>query len=437
MRFDDDGHSSEVGAAMRVAVVDPDGPNPGGDYSLTVHGFHGVINVDTTGTGTVLYDGGSLVVVRGTLDELNHALSGLVFTTDEHYLGNTVVRMTVTEPSGAGEAIELVVHVLNQNSAPQAADDLVELGTARGPISGSVIFGDAQGMGADSDPDGDPIGVVGLVAGQAATVPVGGLRTVISGQYGDLEMDCYGEFRYMPGAAADALAPGQVVRDHFSYLLADPEGGRDVAVLSFELRGAQPTDPAPAPPPAPEPPAPAPVPEPPTNPVPPPIVVGPPVPEPLLPPPAPGTTDPGPLPPDTGEPASPGPTALPPAAAFALSEPVLMASRTDLGGAGETSPFDARVLADSLFSPFAPSAVLGRIESERALKQAEVERAAIQAVKADADCAPPKPKVVKRSALVDGEVVKVRPKTFTKQVESEDKRLKPPVKRHQVRGMDC
>ena len=95
------------------------------------------------------------------------------------------------------------------------------------------------------------------------------------------------------------------------------------------------------------------------------------------------------------------------------------------------------MLADNLFSPFAPSAVLGRIESERELKQAEVQRAAIQAVKADADCAPPKPKVVKRSALVDGEVVKLRPKAFTKQVEGEGKRLKPPVQRHQVRGADC
>ncbi|MEZ5649744.1 MAG: Ig-like domain-containing protein [Burkholderiaceae bacterium] len=423
LRFDDDGYSSEIGAATRVVVADPDGPNPPGDYWLTIHGFHGAVDVDTSSTATIHRWDANHMAVEGSLDEINRALAGLTFTSDVHYNGNTVVRMTVVEPNGSGEAIELVVHVLNDNAAPVAVDDAIDLGSARGAIEGNVILGDANGVGADSDPDGDPIGVIGIAVGEVLEVPVAGVGTVLAGRYGELRMDCFGNFEYVTGAAADALQPGETAVDRFSYLLADPEGGRDVGLLSFDLAGAPIEQPK------------APV-EPP-----PPVVVGPPDPGPLLPvPPQPpvdgGDPGPTPLPPDGGTPGV-SPAAILPPSAFGLAAPVLMANRADVGGA-DLLPLDTGVQSDSMLAPFSPTAVLGRIESEREQKAAELRRARIEAVKADDECAPaPKPKAVKRAALADGEIVKPKTKAFSSQLEHEGKRLKAPVKRNQARGIDC
>lgn len=424
LSFDATAPTGETGRAGRVTVSDPDGPQPPGDYWLTLHGYHGVLEVDTTGDATVYNSGTPHVAVAGSLDEVNRALSGLRFTLEEHYRGDTVIRITVTEPGGGGEAADLVVHVLNDNEPPVANDDARILGTARGTISGNVLTGAGDGDVADTDPDGDRLALAAVAAGDVGQIAGTGLSQVVVGQYGTLTLDCDGSYSYATGPGADALAVGQKVVDVFTYKICDPEGGTDTALLTFEIDGP---DPAPSPPP---------------------VVVGPPPgPEPLPVPPPPPTAGPAPAPDPSGpDPLPPGgdggpqpttPTALPPPVDQRLSDPVLLA--TALGGLSEVSPAPV-VLADNAFLPFSPTAVLGRIESERERKADELRRAAVAPIKAEDDCPPeakPKPKVVKRSVLVDGEIVKPKTRAFTEQIEKEGKRLAPPVKKGQVRGVDC
>lgn len=428
LRFDASGATDEIGRGTRITVNDPDGPVPAGDYWMTIAGYHGRLTVDVTGTATVYENGTTHVSISGSLDELNDALDGLTFTPDRHYTGDTAIRLTVIEPSGAGEAAQIDIHVLNENVAPEGVDDLAVLGTARGVIAGNVLCGDADGNGRDFDADGDPLAVIGVVPGENTPTGAdgslgadasGAVGQTLAGRFGVLELGTNGAFRYTSGAAADALAAGETVVDSFTYQLTDPEGGTDTAVLRIELTGAQ-TEPPPPPSPPPSPPPPVPVPPPSTPdplPVPPPPGAGP----------APGPVTP--LPPDGGDPpAGPTPvTGLGPSETLALSDPVLMATAFDGGGA-DSLGLAPLAVANDAFAPFSPTAVLGRIEAERERKAMDLRRGPVTAVAADVEEAVPIPKAqaLKRSAAADVELPAPKVKGFSDQLGQEKKRIVPP-----------
>lgn len=271
--------------------------------------------------------------------------------------------------SGTDRAIEIKTSAAPVNQAPVANADHRQAGSDSGPLIGNVITGAAPGDVADYDPDGDAFAVFGVIAGDQTEVPLGNVGTPVRGEHGTLLMYDDGSYRYTPDASVADLPPGEMVSDHFGYLICDDAGNISTTTLTVSFTSPDPAGPTPSPPPAPapiEPPVDVAPPPPAPAPVEPPVDVAPPTPQPVLPVPEPpgGSTDPDtgtalPLPPTTGDPllntgdpfaGRDGDGLLSPAAA-----PFTLLS-ADSAQPATLSNGDA-------FSPFAPAAVLGMVET--------------------------------------------------------------------------
>jgi VCBS repeat-containing protein len=117
----------------------------------------------------------------------------------------------VVSISGAGTA----------NAAPQAKGDTAAVGASGpGQAAGNVLAN-------DNDPEHDAL-VVTAVNGQAAAV-----GAAIAGAYGSLVLGASGDYTYVLGAgtAVQALAPGQVAIDSFSYTISDGLGHAQVRTV--------------------------------------------------------------------------------------------------------------------------------------------------------------------------------------------------------------
>src|SRR5690606_36508280 len=89
-----------------------------------------------------------------------------------------------------------------------------------------------------SDPDGDPLTVVGVTAGSDGSVPLGGVGSPITGRYGILVIDPDGGYRYdATTEAAWGLREGEQVVDRFTYTIADPDGNLDTATITIQVIG--------------------------------------------------------------------------------------------------------------------------------------------------------------------------------------------------------
>jgi VCBS repeat-containing protein len=135
------------------------------------------------------------------------------------------------------------------NHAPVATDDApgyndFVLYTASGPSSnvtaaGNVITG-VSGAGTsgapDSDPDNDPLVVVGVAAGNQNGTLAGNVGASVSGVYGALVMGADGTWTYAFDLAdPDTVALQADASDTFSYTIADGHGGVDTATLTISV----------------------------------------------------------------------------------------------------------------------------------------------------------------------------------------------------------
>ncbi len=371
----------------------------------------------------------------------------------------------------AGEApAELVARWadLPPNLPPVANPDERVITADSGPVQGNVVAGNDQGDVADYDPEGDAFFVVGVVPGRTTDVPQGPTGRAIEGQYGTLTMNNDGSYVYVPNQAfADAAASGAAVQDTFSYLVCDDAGNLATTTLTIRTEapvpggpggvpggpGSDPTDPA-------QPPTTG-GPTDPTDPAQPPTAGGPTDPTDPAQPPTAGPTDPGT---DPGDPGGPIGGGSQPPVAVAPGDPSPPVT-PDPGPNGSVSPirdgYDPNDTAglvapysllsperlkqlslpiDSsldVFSPFAPMAVLGMVETPAGRDAALAVKAAA-AVAADEDCVPaPKPKAVKRaSVLSDGVVVKPRVEAYSEK-SGPVKPRSVPVKPKVVAGRQC
>ncbi|MEZ5738203.1 MAG: Ig-like domain-containing protein [Burkholderiaceae bacterium] len=397
------GEPGSPGLTSVIGIVDPDNSAvPPGDYKLVIASYHGRVTIPD-GVGEAFENGTTHVTVWGSLDELNTVLGGLTFAADENYRGDTVIRLQVTERDGAGDAQEVAIHVVSDNQAPEANDDLRVLGEARGSIAGNVLTGAGPGDQADTDPDGDALTVGGLAVGDPLELAEGGVGQPLEGRFGTLTMAADGSYQYVTNAAASALAPGEQAQDVFSYLVCDGEA-TDRAQLRFDLAGA-PDDGSNG------------------GPVDPPVVTPPGQPElPVPPPPGPTAV----LPPGGPDlPGERGPVANDPTTRFepmaVLAPYSLVKSHDDLSPLVGADPF----------SGFTPAAVLGRIETDKE----KIRKPSPEKVPVTDDGAPPvKPGVVKRSALTDGQGAKEPAKAFSAQLDQAKQRLKAPVRAAPVRA---
>ncbi len=138
-----------------------------------------------------------------------------------------------------GAAVATVQDAVDHaNHDPVGQADARSVAPAASLHDGNVLAGSPGGDVADTDPDGDRLGVTGVAAGTPAGTPYGGIDEPVHGQYGTLLLRGDGSYDYVASSAADALAPGQTVRDVFTYTICDFRGGEDTATLTITLVGS-------------------------------------------------------------------------------------------------------------------------------------------------------------------------------------------------------
>ena len=148
--------------------------------------------------------------------------------------GTYIVPVTATDAYGA--ATTTFVTFVFANPPPAAVNDTVITAENTAITTGSVFAG--NGGAADSDPDGDPIRVDGLVTGLAVPVQGVGIATPVQGSAGGtFIVQPGGAFTFDPGSDFENLAPGETRTTVVTYLLADDNGGSDTAALSVTVTG--------------------------------------------------------------------------------------------------------------------------------------------------------------------------------------------------------
>ena len=166
-----------------------------------------------------------------TLASYQIALQAITFANSSDALSNVDRHVSVTVNDGALDSNTsfATVHVIPVNDPPVAQHDslVTDQNTA---ITGNVLA--ANGLGADSDVEGDTLAVTEIngqtyTPGQQFTLPSGALLTVA----GD------GTFAYDPNHAFDALGHTQNTFDTFSYQISDGHGGFSTATATVEVKG--------------------------------------------------------------------------------------------------------------------------------------------------------------------------------------------------------
>lgn len=150
----------------------------------------------------------------------------------------------IEDPHGASDTATLTFIVRGVEPCPEPGAPPVAVDDFRSVVEGSVledgeaVRGNDRGDRADSDPDGDPLTVVGVTAGSDGSVPLGGVGSPIAGRYGILVIDPDGGYRYdATTEAARGLREGEQVVDRFTYTIADPDGNLDTATITIQVIG--------------------------------------------------------------------------------------------------------------------------------------------------------------------------------------------------------
>lgn len=131
----------------------------------------------------------------------------------------------IQDAFGATDTALLIINITGKNDAPFAQDDflsiyedshITEVEAAKGLLVN------------DGDIDHDPI-----------VVAVNGVGTrTLNGNYGTLSWDSTGAFIYVTNIAiVDTLHFGEMVNDVFTYVVNDPSGETDMAVLTITIIG--------------------------------------------------------------------------------------------------------------------------------------------------------------------------------------------------------
>ncbi len=191
------------------------------------------VNGNPADVGTpVAGDNGGLVTINedGSVSfDPNGEFDGLA----EGEETTTTVVYTVTDPDGATDTAEVVITVTGTNDAPVAIrnDYSVKFDETTGDVDGNVLTDDT-GNGVDSDPENDPLTVVGVGApnsgvGVAVAGTAGGLFTILAD--GTVDFDANGEF--------DDLGLNDTRTTTVEYTISDGNGGTSTAIASFTVGG--------------------------------------------------------------------------------------------------------------------------------------------------------------------------------------------------------
>lgn len=155
-----------------------------------------------------------------------------------------VFTYSIADDDCAQASTWLKFDISRPNQDPAARDDVRSISTTQVITDGQAIRGNTLGDVSDTDADGDALTVTGAQAGNSDSVTANGVDRAIQGQFGVLTLQADGRYTYTPNRT-DAIAPGQVGQDVFSYLICDQNGGEAVAQIAINVSRA--ADPAPPP----------------------------------------------------------------------------------------------------------------------------------------------------------------------------------------------
>ena len=211
--------ATHAGTPVVVPVLGNDGfENPGAAVTVVTAGAHGTVVINANGTVT--------------------------YTPVAGYVGTDSFTYTVTS-GGVTETATVIVDVTNV--PPVARPDTGSVDEDGPPLVRNAATGVLASAGVpgsvDSDPDGDPIAVIGVSAGTATSV--GGIPTTTVGQsvtgvYGTLVLQADGSYQYdvqNANPTVNALKTGQQLQDVFSYAISDGLGGTAFTTLTITING--------------------------------------------------------------------------------------------------------------------------------------------------------------------------------------------------------
>ena len=245
-------------AVPGLRITDPDA-GPTGVVSITLSVGSGRLEL-VPATGVAASGAGSgTVTVFGTVDDLNATLATLVYRGNPDFAGADVLLVRVDDRGNTGDAdgdrvpnervddalsasATVAIRVLQVNEPPRANPDANRV-AADDPNRprGNVIGGGAPTDRADTDPDGDPLALVGVRPGGDTTTPaIGSVGNTVTGRFGSVVVGSDGRYTYtLDRTRPDVLAlrPGDTLVDVFTYTIRDPAGLQSTSTLTLTIDG--------------------------------------------------------------------------------------------------------------------------------------------------------------------------------------------------------
>ncbi|HOX66632.1 MAG TPA: Ig-like domain-containing protein, partial [Burkholderiaceae bacterium] len=186
-----------------------------------------------------LHDGTTPVTVGTPLSPADAAQ--LVFKPNPDFNGAAEVVFTVTDNDNLTSApATFTLDVVPINDPPLAQNDegTVQASQTRTvDAAEGIILSTSVDAGRDSDPEGDSLTVMQVVAGTGApSTAVSPAGVTVAGIYGDLLLRSDGSYDYIANRAG-SIATGSQADDVFTYEVADGNGGLSTATLTLHVAG--------------------------------------------------------------------------------------------------------------------------------------------------------------------------------------------------------
>jgi VCBS repeat-containing protein/CshA-type fibril repeat protein len=182
-----------------------------------------------------------------TIDPATGIITGTLTANASQGGTGGVYTITVTAKDSTGATINQNFDFTATNPAPTAHADTgtITENTATLSVSAAngVILSGLVSAGVDTDPDNDPLAVIGVKAGTAVSVidvGIANVSTALAGSYGSLTLNPDGSYTYAldnANPAVNKLRTGQSLTDTFSYTVSDNQGGQSFTTLTITING--------------------------------------------------------------------------------------------------------------------------------------------------------------------------------------------------------
>ncbi|WP_094847055.1 retention module-containing protein [Bordetella genomosp. 9] len=242
-------------STLTYTISDPFGNTSTATVTVTVNGLNdaptataidnvnGVdaqqnINVDVSSHFADIDNGDKLTYTANglppglTINPETGVITGTIDHSASQGGNNGVYQVTITATDTSGATVTETFNWNVANPAPTAVNDNGATDQDHA-VTGNVLTGDAQGVGRDSDPDGDALTVVHAgdkdmtAAGIAVAGSGGGVFTIRAD----------GSYSFEPGKDFQSLAAGETKTTTVSYTISDGEGGTSTATLTLTVTG--------------------------------------------------------------------------------------------------------------------------------------------------------------------------------------------------------